>query len=319
VDLPGLMAAAGGSFVSGIAHDLNPVERKITLKDARVLSYDLVSLGIGSTPRDSLDPEVSHHSRIIKPLSRAAELKRTLFRLASQRGRPAEEVCTVVVGAGAAGIEIALAIAAVLDRAKQPRKILLLDSGPQILAGSYARFRQGVTRLLAARSINLRLKTRAKAVGRDHVLLEDGEKLPSHLTVWLTGAAGLPLLARSGLAVDSRGFLLVDDALRSVSDPSVHAAGDCATLSRFPDTPKAGVYAVRQGPVLWESLQAAVRNGRLPTYRPQRDFLSILNTGDGKAFLRYKGIHSHSRWAWRFKDFIDRRFMARYQHLGDHP
>ena len=72
---------------------------------------------------------------------------------------------------------------------------------------------------------------------------------------------------------------------------------------------------MREGPVLWASLKAAVRGGEPPRYEPQRGFLSILNTGDGRALLDYKGIVSHSRWAWPLKDRIDRRFMARYQGL----
>jgi selenide,water dikinase len=126
---------------------------------------------------------------------------------------------------------------------------------------------------------------------------------------------GWPFLADSGLAVDPRGFLLVDSGLRSLSDRRVFAAGDCATLADFPETPKAGVYAVRHAPVLWRSLQAAVLGGAPPRYRPQSSFLSILNSADGRALLRWKGVVSHSRWAWWLKDWIDRRFMRRYQRL----
>jgi NADH dehydrogenase FAD-containing subunit len=85
------------------------------------------------------------------------------------------------------------------------------------------------------------------------------------------------------------------------------------TPERHPGTPKAGVYAVREAPVLWKSLAAALEGGKPPHYEPQRGFLSLLNTGDGKALLRYKGLVAHSRWAWRLKDRIDRRFMARYR------
>jgi selenide,water dikinase len=93
--------------------------------------------------------------------------------------------------------------------------------------------------------------------------------------------------------------------------------GDCATLEEFPETPKAGVYAVRQAPVLWHNLLAAAagRTGRI--YSPQSQFLSILNTADGRALLYYKGFVSHSRWAWRLKNWIDRRFMAKYQQLAE--
>jgi selenide,water dikinase len=139
------------------------------------------------------------------------------------------------------------------------------------------------------------------------------------LTVWLTGPAATPIFNKSGLALDPRGFLLVNDALQSVSDPRVFAVGDCATLQAFPETPKAGVYAVRQAPILWKSLVATTVGSPLPRYVPQTSFLSLLNTADGKALFRYKGFVSYSRWAWRLKDWIDRRFMTRYQKLANRP
>jgi selenide,water dikinase len=153
-------------------------------------------------------------------------------------------------------------------------------------------------------------------VGSKEVRLADGTRLPSHLTVWLTGPAATPIFQDSDLAVDSKGFLLVHESLQSMSEPTVFAVGDCATLQAFPDTPKAGVYAVRQAPVLWRSLLSTVAGATLPHYVPQSGFLSLLNTADGKALLRYKGIVSHSRWSWRLKDWIDRRFMNRYQRLA---
>ncbi len=88
------------------------------------------------------------------------------------------------------------------------------------------------------------------------------------------------------------------------------------TLSDYPATPKAGVYAVRQGPVLARNLRAALGQGRPAGYVPQQTFLSLLNTADGKALLRWRGIVSHSRLAWRLKDRIDRRFVLGYRALA---
>jgi selenide,water dikinase len=97
-----------------------------------------------------------------------------------------------------------------------------------------------------------------------------------------------------------------------VDGAPVWAAGDCATLADHPGTPKAGVYAVRQGPVLARNLRAALGDGAPAPYVPQRTFLSLLNTADGKALLRWHEVVSHSRVAWWLKDRIDRRFVSRY-------
>jgi NADH dehydrogenase FAD-containing subunit len=150
-------------------------------------------------------------------------------------------------------------------------------------------------------------------VEADSVRLADGIRLPTDLVVWLAGAAGSRLLARTGLPLDERGFLLVDPTLRSVDGAPVWAAGDCATLVEHPETPKAGVYAVRQGPVLARNVRAAFGEGTSATYVPQKTFLSLLNTADGKALLRWRGIVSHSRFAWWLKDRIDRGFVRRHR------
>ena len=104
--------------------------------------------------------------------------------------------------------------------------------------------------------------------------------------------------------------------LRSLADPRIFAVGDCGTPASHPTLAKSGVYAVREAPVLWRNLLASARAEPLARFRPQRDFLSILNTGDGRALLRYKGLTSWSRWAWRLKDRIDRGYMRKYQELA---
>jgi NADH dehydrogenase FAD-containing subunit len=226
-------------------------------------------------------------------------------------------VAAVVVGGGAAGVEVALAMAAVLEQAGATHRITIADAGDDILSGYSRRVRRRARAILHQRGIVARSRLRVTTVHPNAVETHDGTWIPSQLTVWLTGAVAWPLFRESGLPLDDRGFLLIDDALRSVDDPRVFAAGDCGTLASHPDTPKAGVYAVREGPVLWQSLKAALQGGEPPRYVPQSGFLSILNTGDGRALLHYKGLVSHSRWAWRLKDRIDRRFMRRYQDLTE--
>ena len=116
----------------------------------------------------------------------------------------------------------------------------------------------------------------------------------------VTGAVAFPLFRGAGLPLDDRGFLIVDDALRSVADPRIFAVGDCATLAHYPEIPKAGVYAVRQAPVLWASLKAALDGRHPPGYRPQAGFLSLLNTADGRALLVLVTHHLISdHWSWQ--------------------
>jgi selenide,water dikinase len=310
-DVPGLVERAGGRFVKGRATGLDPGRRTVQLEGGAELSYDLASFAVGSNAAGSEAPEVAAHAEPLKPIGRAAELRPVLRELAAGGG----EAPVAVVGGGAAGVELAFAVDAVLAAGGARPRVTLVEAGGEILAGTSERCRKRVRRILERRGIAVRTGCRARAVRAEAVVLESGEEILARLTLWLASAVAWPLFQGSGLPLDDRGFLLLDDALRSLGDPRIFAAGDCGTLADSPRTPKAGVYAVREAPVLWESLKAAVLGSEPPRYRPQPDFLSILNTADGRAFLRWKGMASHSRWAWRLKDTIDRRFMARYQSL----
>ena len=219
----------------------------------------------------------------------------------------------VVVGAGAGGVEVALALHRRIRTAGARPEVALVEAAAAVLPDYAPPVRRRAARILARRGIAVTTGRAADRVDGDAVGLTDGMRLPADLIVWLAGAAGPRLLAGAGLPLDARGFLLVDPTLRAVGGSPVWAAGDCATLADHPETPKAGVYAVRQGPVLDRNLRAALGDGTPRAYVPQKTFLSLLNTADGKALLRWKGVVSHSRFAWWLKDRIDRRFVRRYR------
>jgi NADH dehydrogenase FAD-containing subunit len=141
--------------------------------------------------------------------------------------------------------------------------------------------------------------------------------IEAELVVWATGARGPSLFRESRLPIDNRGCLRVGDDLRCLQHPEIFAAGDCASLVSHPDLPKAGVYAVRQGPVLTANLRAIVRGAkRMRSYKPQSQVLSLLNTGDGRAIASWGQVAVYHSLAWRLKNFIDRRFMQKYARPG---
>jgi selenide, water dikinase len=311
--VPALARRATAECVIGRVVRLDTRACTVELEDGRVLPYDLLSLNIGSLLAGADGAEAQGAERI-KPLERAAQLRARLDTLASaDRAGP---VRMVVIGAGAAGVEVAFAAAAALDRAGRRRELTIVDRGDRILPGYGHRFRRRALAALETRAIRCRLDTGVARVEPHRVVLDSGATLDSDLTVWLTGPAGAPLLAASGLPVEPRGFLWTDDMLRSVADGRVFAAGDCGTLATHPAIAKSGVYAVREAPVLWHNLIATARHRPLVAFRPQRSFLSILNTGDGRALLGYKALISWSRWARRLKHRIDRGFIRRYQRLA---
>jgi selenide,water dikinase len=319
-DLAALARRAGAELVLGRATGVDPAARRVILADGRSLPYDLVSFDVGSVAAGTDVPGVAEHALSVKPLSKAVTVRRRLEELAADGGDGGRPRRVVVVGGGAAGVEVAFAAARQLDDAGAEREITLLEAGPRLLAQYDEGFHAKARRALAERSIRVETEVPVLEVEAGAVRREDGSRVPSDLTLWLTGPAAPPLFAGSGLPLDPGGYLLVDATLRAPGHDAIFAAGDCATLASRPDTPKAGVYAVRQAPHLWASLAHALA-GRDPRregvlYQPQRGFLSLLNTCDGRALLAWKGFSAHAGWAWWLKDSIDRRFMRRYQRLA---
>jgi selenide,water dikinase len=275
------------------------------------LPFDVLALDVGSDPAGLDLPGVREHALTIRPMRRAVELRARVDALVDPARR--EPVRLVVVGAGAGGVEVTLAVHRRIGAGGARPEVTLVEAAQEVLPGYAPPVRRRAARILARRGVTVTTGHEVRRVEDQAVHLARGAIVPADLVVWLAGAAGPALLAGAGLPLDPRGFLLVDSTLRSRDGAPVWAAGDCATLLDHPDTPKAGVYAVRQGPVLARNLRAALGEGTPVPYVPQRTFLSLLNTADGKALLRWHGVVSHSRWAFWLKDRIDRRFVSRYR------
>ena len=165
--------------------------------------------------------------------------------------------------------------------------------------------------ILVARGVVLHFDSPAVAVEPGAVVVAHGRRIAADRIVWAVAAAAQPWLAASGLACDARGFVRVDEALRSPSHPFVFAAGDCATQAQHP-RPKSGVFAVRQGPPLAGNLRRVARGAPTTAYIPQRRALALITTGGRHAIASWGPFVAQGSWVWRWKDRIDRRFMAKY-------
>ncbi|MCA9049519.1 MAG: selenide, water dikinase SelD, partial [Planctomycetaceae bacterium] len=178
--------------------------------------------------------------------------------------------------------------------------------------GVSAGMRSRVRNVLQHRKISVISGVRVTKADQHGLSTADGRSFPADVVVWAAEAAPSDFLRSVPLPHDERGFLLTDHTLRSISGDPVFAVGDCGSIERAA-LPKAGVYAVRQGPILWTNLQRILRGQPLQTYRPQRSFLKLLNTGDGSAVGEWKGLSFSGRWVMKLKHRIDTRFMNMYQ------
>src|SRR6185503_6905797 len=122
-----------------------------------------------------------------------------------------------------------------------------------------------------------------------------------------------PWLAASSLPTDEAGFVRVQSSLFVARCDDLFALRDCATIEGAPLARKAGVYAVREGPILDANLRARLAGKPLHAYRPQRRILSLIHLGDRRALASKWGLVAVGRWVWRWKRMLDRRFVRRYR------
>jgi selenide,water dikinase len=192
----------------------------------------------------------------------------------------------------------------------------LFQGNDLLLPQHPARAARAFQEALHQRGIAVRLNARVVASDEKGLRLDGGEIVACDAVLWATDAAPPPLLRTSGLALNDDGFLLVNDTLQSISDPAVFGTGDCVAFRSYPELPKNGVHAVREGGVLFENVAAFLHERPLQAFRPQRFTLNLLNTADGQAILSYGPIAWKSGWARRLKDRIDRRWMAMFNQLA---
>jgi pyridine nucleotide-disulfide oxidoreductase family protein len=308
IHFPPLVMAAGARWCQGEIDQLDPARRQLRLADGSTLDYDVLSLNVGST----LQPPPAEHAQIL-PLRPLAMLHRRYESLLERWGHePAERPFVVTaVGGGAAGFEALLAVLARL-RALRPERVVhggLVTRGTGLLPGLAPAARRAAQRALDRAGVTVQFGSGwCSAVDRS-----------SDVVIWATGAEAHAWqrdpTRRGSLAVDDQGFVRIDAQLRSVSHPQVFATGDCASWAGQA-LPKAGVHAVRMAPVLASNLRAALTvpaaAGDLRVHRPQRHFLALLATGDGRAIASRGAFGAEGAWAWRWKDRIDRRFLQQF-------
>jgi selenide,water dikinase len=298
-----LAEAVGAELVVESLASVDPHGRRILLGDGRTLAYDVLSLNIGSTVAGGDVPGVREHAVATRPLSRLLD---AVDRLGEEGG----DGPAVVVGGGAAGVELAAALRARLGKRAE---VTLVEGGPALLPDRPPRVSERVRSALEERGVRVRLDAPVVAVEGGGVRLAgEGGTVASALTVWAAGAAPPPPVAASPLPVDGRGYVRIRPTLQVDAHPDIFAVGDCASL-RGERLPRAGVYAVRQGPVLRENLEAWLAGERPRPWEPQGDFLALLNLGDGHAMAVKWGRAVVGRWVMWLKDRIDRRFVARFR------
>lgn len=309
IDLERLCETAGVEFRQSHATGIDPAANRVSCSDHSTLDYDLLSIDIGSTPAAHGVPGALEHAIRVKPVAAFINAWNGILDAGKRDAAPLR---IAVVGGGAGGMELALAMRFRLPAGNRDAGIHLFTDTPAILPSHAPGVRRIFERVLKERGIAVHTQSRIVKVARGVLFPESGKPFPAAHIVWATAAGAPGWLAASGIRTDARGFVAVNDALQSLSHPRIFAAGDIAAMVNHP-RPKSGVYAVRQGPPLAENLQRALSARPLISYTPQKIALALISTGDKYAVAAYGSLVMEGRWVWRWKDYIDRRFMAAYR------
>lgn len=361
-------------FVHDTVIDIDLETKQIWLlqQPDQPVSFDVISIDIGSTARgyDSC-PGASDYAIPTRPIhqliSRLDEARLELLRRDQDNEKVEQKKQLVVIGGGAAGLELAMAVT---SRWQKDQMVLagtgtavddtvdvctILDTGYQLLPSENALARETVQNVLQAKHIAVQYGCHVQRISHDAIHLlrksskqpgsggDDTITVPHTHCIWATGAGAhhlaWHLAQKRGLDCDDNGWIRVQPTLQSSSHPFVFAAGDCASIQHLDKgpPPKAGVYAVRAGPILIENLTryldsirfsdsttAADASGeptstvKLQSYEPQDDFLKLLVCGDGTALGFRFGLAMQGKWVFDLKDNIDQSFMKLFD-VSDLP
>ena len=306
IALAPMLRRTGIRWLRASASGLDMQARTIDLSDGSRISFDWLSLNTGPVQdRQKIEqslPGAREHGLFLRPIEAFGSLWPRVVALAESR-----VLRLAIVGGGAAGIELAMAVRHRLANAS----ITLLTGGAGLASNYPARVQARLVQALKKRHITV---LEDKAVGFDTgaVLLGCGARLLCDVPLIAMGAQAPAWLADSGLALDEQGFVSVDACLRSVSHPHVFAAGDVS--SRVDQTlARSGVYAVRAGPALTNNLRAVVAGTPPSPHLPPKHTLNLIACGDGEAIASWGNFAAQGRWVWRLKDRIDRQFIQRYR------
>ena len=293
IPLQPLCAAAGIEWVAAAVTALNADTRTLHLSSGEALQGRWLSLNPGSLPGSPAQEGAGMELLPVKPFPAF------IARWQAWQRQPEP---LAILGGGAAGVELALAMA------RQVPALALFSAAP-LLAGHPPALRQRALRHLQAAGVQVHERCAVERIC-GNVLMTAGQPVwQGRRLILATGASPLPWLRESGLACDGKGFVTIAPTLQSLSHPQIFAAGDCASLA---NTPRNGVYAVRQGPVLAGNLAHALNGEALVDYQPQRHALALLADGQGGALLSWAGLTAEGVLLGRWKDWLDRRFMRRH-------
>ena len=302
-----MVTTRGGRFLEDRAVSIHGQRREVLLDSGRTVSYDVLSCNTGSTVPTDIVSGDAEDVFAVKPIENLHRARRRLLELL-----PRHKLRIAVIGGGPAGLEIAGGVHEMSRRVGGPAPDITLYAGHSLLSGYPLRVEALARRSLKRRGIAISEQGYASAVTSSEVVLEHGRRFAADVTFLAVGIRPHSLFHDSGLSTGPDGGLLVNEFLQCPEHPEIFGGGDCIHFEPLP-LAKVGVHAVRQNPVLAHNLPAFLQGRPLEPFVAKPDYLLIFNLGNGRGIFWKKRLVFDSWPAFRIKDWIDRRFMRRFQ------
>jgi len=310
-----LATGRGGLFIRDKVTGVDPDGHTVQLSSGERIGYDVISFNVGSVIPASSIALASGKIFTVKPIERILAGRKEILESAANRTQE-NPLRVVIAGGGPAGVEMAGGTWRLARDAAVPVSVTLVTEG-KLLDSFPARLGDVARKSLSGRGIEILEQTRVQTAGDGTIALDNGSTLDSDVTFVASGVKPSPLFMDSMVPTAEDGGILVNQHLQSVQYPEIFGGGDCVTL-RGENLARVGVYAVRQNPILLHNIAAALDDQPMIRFNPgSLNFLVLINMGDGTAIYMKSNRVWHGKLAFKLKDFIDRRFMRRFQLSGE--
>ena len=302
-DIARMVDSSGGYFIEDAVEKIDPVQQVVSTANGRRFEYDILSCNLGSVVRVPFAEDIPDNVYTVKPIRNLQVLRQKM-----EQFSPGTRLQPVIAGGGPAGVEVA---ANMKQRARQlglDAEVILVTAGT-VLEGFPSKAVRKARERLEGMGVLLREQRHVTGINDKNVFFKDEDPLPFDYCIMATGIVPPPVFTRSGLDTGPDGGLVVNEYLQSVQYPGILGTGDCIFFSPR-SLARAGVHAVRQGPVLYNNIHALVRGLSLKPFRPQKKYLLIMNLAGLGVAARGKLACAGKVW-FKIKDIIDRRYMKK--------
>jgi NADH dehydrogenase FAD-containing subunit len=299
----------GGTFILGKAIRVDPKEKKLILESGVTVPYDVLSFNVGSYVPDTRILGIARDVFTVKPIERLIDAQARILELASRK-----KIAIGIVGGGPSAAEIAgNAWRLTQDYGKNKSRIRIF-AGKNFMSRFPDDIRKRISRSLERRGIEIMESGYVEKIKTNEIILESGESYNTDVIFVAVGVKPSPIFKESDLPIGPDGGLLVNQYLQCAEYPEIFGGGDCIYFENQP-LDKVGVYAVRENPVLYQNLLASLEGKALQPFDPGGNYLLIFNMGDGTGVLRKRWMTFDGRFAFKIKDYIDRKFMNKFQQI----